>query len=74
MLEGIELMVVGMAVVFVFLALLVISVRLTNLGLKAFNRFFPEKEETIQTTIQRATSKNDDIAVAIAAVQAFIKK
>lgn len=73
-LKGIELMIVGMGAVFIFLTLLVIMMRLSYKGLKLFNRIDPEQEEPHVTTLERAMVKNDDIAVAIAAVKAFMKR
>ncbi len=72
--KGIELMLVGMTVVFVFLALLVVLVKVTHSGLKVFSRYFPEQEEVVPTKIQGVMGKKDDIAVAIAAVKAFMKR
>ncbi|MCP4217985.1 MAG: hypothetical protein GY765_25300 [bacterium] len=72
--KGIEIMLVGMTSVFVFLALLVLMVRLTNICLKQFNHWFAEHEEPRPSTIERVMGKNDDIAVAIAAVKSFMKK
>lgn len=72
--KGFEFMVIGMVVVFIFLALLVLLIRLTHSGLKLFNRYFAEEEKVLTTSIQRVMVKNDDIAVAIAAVKAFMKR
>ncbi len=74
LLKGVELLVVGMTAVFLFLALLVLLMRLMRHGLNLFGRFSEEQEEVITTSIQRVMGKNDDIAVAIAAVKAFTKK
>jgi len=72
--KGFELMAVGMSVVFIFLLLLVLIMRLSRHALAWFNRFFKEEEDLIPTSIQRVMGKHDDIAVAIAAVKAYMKK
>ncbi len=72
--QGIRFLVVGMSAVFIFLTLLVIFMRLTDKGIRWFNGHFPEQEKELSTNIQRVMGQNDDIAVAIAAVKAYMKK
>ncbi len=72
MLEGVRLMVVGMAVVFTFLGLLVAAMQSSALFFKKFAKYFPEKEEPT-SGLQRRGESYTDIAVAIAAVKAYTK-
>ena len=68
MAEGFVLMVVGMSVVFAFLALLVGATRLSSLFFIRFAHWFPEAPEKTALPAQ----KTDDctaIAVAIAAIK-----
>ena len=69
MLEGLTLTVIGMAVVFIFLTLLVILMSIIS---PIINRFFPEKEEAVVKT--KKGKKEIEIVVAIAAAKAFSKK
>ncbi len=66
MLSGLIVTIVGMSVVFLFLALLVvITTNMSRLVLK----FFPEKEKPAAPAVRRS-SADEEIAVAIAAVKA----
>lgn len=68
MAEGFVLMVVGMSVVFSFLALLVGATRLSSLFFVRFAHWFPEApEKTVQ--VPQKTDDFTAIAVAIAAIK-----
>ena len=62
--DGGIIMVVGMSVVFLFLILIVLSMRIMS---SVILKFFPEKEEIIKVK----SSAEAEIAVALAAVQAY---
>ncbi|ADK83100.1 OadG family transporter subunit [Sediminispirochaeta smaragdinae] len=64
--QGLTLMVVGMAVVFILLVLLVYVMKLLSF---VVNRFFPDKEEEVQPKTQRAGEA--DILAAIASAAAY---
>ncbi|MDC7222490.1 MAG: OadG family protein [Spirochaetales bacterium] len=67
---GLTITLVGMLVVFCFLALLVVCSRLMS---AIITKFFPEEEET-EAPVRRTVGSGDaDVAVAIAAVKAFTK-
>lgn len=70
---GVELMVVGMGIVFLFLALLVFTVAVMTRGVQ---RFFPSSESQDGAKIAReSSSTEDDVVAAIgAAVHAFRSK
>ena len=68
-LQGLSLTIIGMSVVFVFLALLVVIMFILS---GVINRFFPEKEEPQKVKTVK-DKNNTEIAVAIAAVKAFTK-
>ncbi len=67
---GLTITVVGMLVVFCFLALLVVFSRLMS---AIIVKFFPEAEEPETPVRRTAGSADADVAVAIAAVKAFTK-
>ncbi|MDC7219616.1 MAG: OadG family protein [Spirochaetales bacterium] len=67
---GLTITLVGMLVVFCFLALLVVCSRLMS---ALIVKFFPEAEESQAPVKRSAGSPEADIAVAIAAVKAFTK-
>ena len=64
--KGVEFMVIGMAVVFLFLALMVVILMLVSLILKKFSRFFPEEES--------GSTGDQKIAAIIAAVSSYARK
>ena len=71
-LEGLELMLVGMGVVFAFLLILVGAMHLTALFFQRFKHLFPE--ETPPTAgLERRGADDSDIAVVIAAVKAYTR-
>ncbi len=66
MVSGFIVTIVGMSVVFLFLALLVVS---TNIMSRIVLKFFPEPEKPAAPAV-RKSSADAEIAVAIAAVKA----
>jgi sodium pump decarboxylase gamma subunit len=67
---GLELMVIGMAVVFFFLTLLVVLLRASGTILKSLAKFMPEKAPPA------AKGNSDglrDVAIALAAVSGYKK-
>ena len=72
--EGLILMVVGMAVVFVFLFIMIGVMNLFSVLMKPLATLFPEEEEKIETKVKKTVvESHEDIAVAVAAVRAFVK-
>lgn len=71
--KGIELTLVGMTVVFFMLTLLVVIMKITYQVLQVLNRYFPEKEPAAVAGAGAGKKSEEDIAVAIAAVRAYIK-
>jgi oxaloacetate decarboxylase gamma subunit len=69
--ESLKFMVLGMAIVFLFLFVLVQIVKL-----QAFiiNKYFPEKVVEVAPTSSAATSEAHHVAAIIAAVTEFRKK
>ncbi len=65
--SGIELMLIGMGIVFAFLALLVLMV---NIMTSVILRFFPENPMTVITPASASTSHTD--AGVIAAISAAV--
>ena len=68
--EGLKFMVLGMAIVFIFLLVLVQVVKL-----QAFiiNKFFPEKAPEVTQPTSNATQEAHHVAAIIAAVSEFRK-
>jgi len=71
--EGFVLMIVGMVTVFVFLALLVFAMALSAAFFKKYAHLFPEPVLEKSRPKTKTAADHADIAVAIAAVKAFIK-
>jgi sodium pump decarboxylase gamma subunit len=71
--QGLRFMIIGMSVVFLFLAVMVIVMKLNYIVLRFFNRFSPEQEEKTEEATGIAMHSHNDVAVAIAAVKAYIK-
>lgn len=68
--EGFILMVIGMTVVFLFLLLLVILMKLLSVFVAWFNKIYPEDVKKDQ---QKKSHNYGEIALAIAAVKANTK-
>ena len=68
--EGLKFMVLGMAIVFVFLLVLVQIVKL-----QAFliNKFFPEKAPEVVPSASNTTDEAQHVAAIVAAVSEFRK-
>ena len=69
-LESVKFMVLGMAVVFAFLTLLIIVV---NIQAKLIKKFFPEEISTASAT-QPQANEAEHVAAIIAAVTEFRKQ
>lgn len=67
--SGIELMLIGMAIVFAFLALLIVMV---NIMTAVLQRFFPVEEPSTATPSSASTSHTD--ASVIAAISAAVNQ
>ena len=64
MITGIELMVVGMSIVFCFLALLVLAVNMQTLLVQ---RYFPAKPTSLQVASVSKTANDPSVIAAITA-------
>lgn len=71
--NGLYVMLYGMGTVFSFLILLVVLMQVASWFFTTFAHWFPEEEVAAPVVAKKATD-NADIAVAIAAVQAFRSK
>jgi oxaloacetate decarboxylase gamma subunit len=70
--KGLEFMVIGMSVVFMFLVLMILVMKLSHILVTFLNKYMPE-EEAMENPLQRSVHSHDDVAVAIAAVKNFTK-
>ena len=68
--EGLKFMVLGMAIVFIFLIVLVQVVKLQAL---IINKYFPEKAAEAPVATNNATQEAHHVAAIIAAVSEFRK-
>ena len=68
--QGFRFMLVGMGVVFVFLGIMVLVMYGMARVIAIYNRKYPEQQID---KLNKVISKNDVIAVAIAAAKAFAK-
>jgi len=68
--EGLKFMVLGMAIVFVFLMVLVQIVKLQAL---IINKYFPEKAPEVTPASSNTTQEAHHVAAIIAAVSEFRK-
>ena len=70
--EGLKFMVLGMAIVFAFLLVLV---QVVKLQAKIINKMFPQKEVVKETSsTDKASEEQQHVAAIIAAVTEFRKK
>ena len=69
--ESLKFMVLGMMVVFVFLAILV---QIMKLQAKIINKYFPEKAPEVASTSKNVTQEAHHVAAIISAVTEFRKK
>ena len=72
-LQGIQFMLVGMGVVFTFLAIMVICMYGSAKVIAVFNRKYPEQELTQEAKTESVISKRNKVALAIAAAYAAAK-
>ncbi len=68
--EGLKFMVLGMAIVFVFLLVLVQVVKLQAM---IINKFFPEKAPEVANSSNNATQEAHHVAAIVAAISEFRK-
>jgi oxaloacetate decarboxylase gamma subunit len=69
--EGLKFMVLGMAIVFAFL---VVLVQVVKLQAKIINKFFPEKAPEAPVATSNATQEAHHVAAIVAAVTEFRKQ
>lgn len=73
LLQGLEFMVAGMGVVFCFLGLMVICMYASAEVVAAYTKKFPGRTAALKSSAGQPVYKHDEVAVAIAAVRAYIK-
>ena len=69
LMQGVVLMVIGMAVVFAFLVLLILSMNASAAFFRKFSHLFPEEEPAAKPSAA-AADPTAEIAVALAAIRA----
>jgi len=69
LMQGIVLMVIGMATVFAFLVLLIAAMNASAAFFRKFAHLFPEPEQA-PAKVVKATDPTEEIAVALAAIRA----
>lgn len=72
--EGLTLMIAGMGTVIVFLSLMVIVMQATGTFFKKYGDRFREPAAPISRVEQVAGDETDAIAVAVAALKAYLRK
>jgi len=72
LIDGLILMIVGMSVVFIFLTIMVIVMNCMTGIFQLYSKLFPEKKEE-SGMLEKVIDKNDEIAVVVAAVKAYVK-
>lgn len=65
--EGVELMVIGMGVVFAFLVLLVVFMTLSGVFFRRMAHLFPEPEVPVAAPARKSSDAGAKMAVALAA-------
>ena len=63
---GLVVMVIGMAVVYAFLAIMLWVMNLSAKAIQILNKYFPEPIEEKKTTKKKVKTDESDIAIAIA--------
>ena len=63
---GLVVMVIGMAVVYAFLAIMIWVMNLSAKAIQILNKYFPEPIEEKKTTKKKVKTDEADIAIAIA--------
>ena len=69
---GLIVALMGMGTVFSFLLILVFAMMITAYVLKQIGKFFPEQNNETASAKTKASSSDEEIAVAIAATQALV--
>ena len=64
--EGAIIMAIGMGTVFFFLAIMIGAMNINEVVLKFVSKYFPEEVPEVKTSKKAETSKDDEIALAIA--------
>ena len=72
--DALQITIIGMTVVFVFLSLMIIVIQTNHKFMKVLNKFFPEEEEKSTQVAVKPGSQAQEVAIAIAAAQAFKNK
>lgn len=62
---GITLMVIGMSAVFVFLAIMIFAMNITNKIVSLINKYFPEPIPEEKNTRKKKSDDDAEIAIAI---------
>ena len=62
---GISLMVIGMSAVFVFLAIMIFAMNITNKIVSLINKYFPEPIPEEKNTRKKKSDDDAEIAIAI---------
>ncbi|EKE03348.1 MAG: hypothetical protein ACD_20C00214G0018 [uncultured bacterium] len=70
--QGLVLMVIGMSVVTTFLIIMIISMNGTARVLQLISNYFPEEVQQ-QCKLEQAVERNEEIAIVVAAVNAYVK-
>jgi sodium pump decarboxylase gamma subunit len=68
--QGIVLMVIGMATVFAFLVLLIGAMNLSSVFFRKFSHLFPEETQEAAAKPVAQSDPAEEIAVALAAIRA----
>ncbi len=63
---GLVVMVIGMAVVYAFLTIMILVMNLSAKAIQILNKYFPEPIEEKKTTKKKVKTDESDIAIAIA--------
>ena len=75
LLEGVNLMAVGMTAVFSFLTLLVVMLQLSARVFRSFGHRWPDPVTAVASTPARATARRDsEVAVVLAAVEDYRRR
>ena len=64
--EGAIIMAIGMGTVFFFLVIMIAAMNLNEIVLKFVGKYFPEEVPEVKSAKKVETSKDDEIALAIA--------
>lgn len=74
LIEGLQLMVMGMVVVFIFLTMLVVTIELSHRFFDHFAKYFPEAPPP-GAVHKKATGENElqEVAVMLAAIKARLQ-